>query len=348
MSVATDLVLEALRGQVAVIHLDTADRRNLSNIGRIDPANVLLAAFHGLKYLYLLAVKRPSIVYLPIAQDRLAFLRDCLFLLPARVLRKKLVIHLHGGHFGDFFRTAPSTLQRIVRFALGKTDRAIVLCTGLGSIFEGIIPRSRVRTIPNGIPDHFKDSARKVPNSRRIVLFLSTLMKEKGTLDLLHALPAIAKYSPDVKAVFAGEWYRSDDKKAADELIQALGITALVEFVGPVAPPYKYDLLREGDVFVLPTYNEGQPYAVLEAMSASLPVVSTNVGCIAETVVDGGNGFFVEPGCREALAERVLLLLNNEELRKEMADASRQRFLKLYTFERFAGDIQRMFAELSS
>jgi glycosyltransferase involved in cell wall biosynthesis len=351
MSVATELVLDALRDTVSIIHLDTADRRDLSNVGKLDVVNVLLAVYHGLKYLSLLVLKQPEVVYVPIAQATLPFLRDCLFLIPARILRKKLVVHLHGGHFGSFYQAAGPVMRAIIRYALGRTDLAIVLGSSLVGAFAGVIPQSRIRVIPNGIPDHFQGLAQRIPNGHRhTVLFLSTLMREKGTLDLLAAVPSIRERVPDVQVVFAGEWFRPEDKEAARRMVSEFGLESCTRFLGPVAPPLKYDLFRHADLFVMPTsyQNEGHPYVILEAMSASLPVVSTNAGCIPLTVIDKVNGFLVETGSKEKLAEKVTLLLEDESLRERMAEASRKRFLELYTFGRFSQDIEGIFAELAS
>jgi len=346
MSVATELLLNALGGEFCVTHLDTADRRGLSNIGRIDLQNVLLATYHGFKYFWLLLLKNPKIVYVQIAQNRLAFLRDSLFLIPARLLGKKVIVHLHGGHFATFYRSASASTQRLIRYCLGRSARAIVLGRSLGGMFDGILPAERIRVIPNGIPDYFGDERCCVGDGhRRTVLFLSTLMREKGTLDVIAALSSIAERIPDVQAIFAGEWYRPEDCCAAQETINTLGLAGNVKFVGTVSPPLKYDLLSRADVFVLPSYNEGQPYAVLEAMAAGLPVISSGVGCIPETVIDGENGFILMPGNKEALAAKLALLLGDDELRKKMGAASRRRFLENYQFDRFAGDIGQVFKE---
>ncbi|MGC2171719.1 MAG: glycosyltransferase family 4 protein [Candidatus Sulfotelmatobacter sp.] len=348
MSVATELVLNALGDEFHLIHLDTADRRGLSNIGRIDLRNVLLAAYHGLQCLWLLLLKNPKIVYVPIAQDRLAFLRDSLFLIPARLLGKKVVVHLHGAHFANFYRFASAPTKRLIRYCLGASDRAIVLGASLSGMFEGILPRERVRVIANGIPDTFAGKRCPPNGHRRTMLFLSTLMKEKGTLDVLAAIPAIAERVPDVQVIFAGEWFRPANRSAAQETITSLGLAAHVKFVGPVSPPFKYDLLAQADVFVLPSYNEGQPYAVLEAMAAGLPVISSSVGCIPETVIDGLNGFIVKPGNREEFAGRVVSILSNDNLRKTMGEASRRRFLEQYTLDRFSTQMKNLFREVAT
>jgi glycosyltransferase involved in cell wall biosynthesis len=346
MSVATELLLNALGDEFCVMHLDTADRRGLSNVGRIDFRNVLLAAYHGFKYLLLLLLKNPKIVYVQIAQDQLAFLRDSLFLIPARLLGKKVIVHLHGGHFATFYRSASASTRRLIRYCLGRTARAIVLGRSLEGMFEGILPAERIRIIPNGIPDYFGDERCCVGDRHRsTVLFLSTLMREKGTLDVIAALPSIAERIPDVQAIFAGEWYRPEDRCVAQETINSLGLAAHVKFVGTVSPPFKHDLLSRADVFVLPSYNEGQPYAVLEAMAAGLPVISSGVGCIPETVIDGENGFILKPGNKEALVAKLALLLGDHDLRKKMGEASRRRFLENYRFDRFAGDIGQVFKE---
>ncbi len=344
---ATELVLKALGDEFSVIHLDTADRRGLSNIGRIDLTNVVLAAYHGLKCLALLLLKRPQIVYVPIGQNSLAFLRDSLFLIPARFLRAKLVVHLHGSYFGTFYRTSSRPVQWLIRFALGKSDRAIVLGTALRSLFHGVIPADRIRVVPNGIPDSFGSFPCGPTNGHeRTILFLSTLKKEKGALDVLKALPRITEYLPNLRAVFAGEWSCAQDKQAAARMVREHKLESCVEFVGPIAPPRKFEVLKSASLFVLPTYNEGQPYAVLEAMSAGLPVISTNVGCIPDTVTNGVNGFVLEPGDHEALADKVVLLLTDQNLRRRMGEASRKRFLESYTYSEFSVRMQNIFKEL--
>lgn len=349
MSVATELVLRAVGDEFCVIHLEIADRRPLSNIGRIDLQNVLLAAYHGLKYLWLLLRKKPDIVYLPVAQDRLAFLRDSLFLIPARLLGKKVIVHLHGGYFATFYQAASLPMKSLIRYCLGKSAKAIVLGTSLENMFEGVLPPERIRVIPNGIPDYFGDIHQRPNNGhRRTILFLSTLVKEKGVLDVLKALPTIATLVPDVRAVFAGEWYRAEDQQAAQEIVRDLNLQSHVEFLGPIVPPRKQEVLRDSDLFVMPSRNEGHPFAILEAMSAGLPVVSTNVGCIPETVINNLNGFIVKPGNGEELARRIASLLIDDDLRRAMGQASRNRFLERYSLHRFSMQMRELLREVAA
>lgn len=348
MTRATELVLEALGKNGAVMHLDTADRRGLSNVGKFDFGNLYLAARHGAKFLWLLLTKRPRVVYVPIAQAWLPFLRDCLFLIPARLLGRRVIVHLHGGYFGKFYQKTSSLMRSIIRFALGKASCAIVLGNNVADAFAGILPPEKIRVVPNGIPDVFGEQGRAERNRPiPVLLYLSGLDAKKGTLNLLRALPKVRERVGPFQAIFAGEWFSQQGKQTADQLIQSLDLHEMVEFVGPVGPDRKRELLQQANVFILPSLNEGQPYAILEAMSAGLPVVSTKVGCIPEMIRDGIEGFLVPPGEIDALADRIVRLLADQVLRETMGRAARQRFLDHYTYDRFAEDMRSVFAEVS-
>jgi glycosyltransferase involved in cell wall biosynthesis len=92
----------------------------------------------------------------------------------------------------------------------------------------------------------------------------------------------------------------------------------LIDHLGPVSLEERLAFFKRADVFVLPTYAEGTPISMLEAMAAGLPVVSTPVGGIPDVVEDGVEGFIVKPGDVEALADRLARLINDPERRRRM------------------------------
>lgn len=349
MSVATDLVLQCLSGDGHHLHLDTADHRSLSNVGKIDFLNIFLALNQAAKYLYQLITQNPNIVYVPIAQDKLAFLRDSLFLIPARAMGKKVVVHLHGGYFDKFYQNSSPYMRYLVRYSIGKAARGVVLGESLICMLSDVLPLEKIRVIPNGIPDHYACESKSSERRNYVILFLSTLMKEKGVFTVLDALPRIAERVPGVEMIFAGEWLRADEEARAHRIVRDLKLDTHVRFLGPVAPPMKFEVIRNADIFVMPTYykNEGHPYVLLEAMSAGLPIVTSKAGCIPETVIDGSNGFIIDAKNVDEFANKVISILTDEKLRRRMGDASRRRFLERYTIERFSNDIQQLFGELS-
>jgi len=343
MSVATaNLCASAASHRFELVIVDTADRRGLGNVGRLDFRNVWLALRHTAEFVYRLLSRRPDIVYVPIAQNMLGFIRDCGFLLPARFLRVPTVIHLHGGYFKRFYATSPPHFRWLVRLALGRASCAIVLGEAFRDHFDGILPNGVVRVIPNGIDDFA--GAVEPPSAERIervVVFLSTLMATKGVFALLEAVPKVLAECDAVRFVFAGEWVSPEEEAAAMRFVAETGCTEQVEFRPPVGPNDKHDLLRGADVFAFPTKYplEGHPYVIIEAMCAGLPIVTTDTGCIVETVENGANGFIVGADDTTALASRILALLRDDELRERMGACSREKYLNYYTLERWGRDI---------
>lgn len=346
VSVATGNVLTSLTQSAngfRVLHLDTADRRDISNIGRVDWQNIWLAGKHAARFLLFLLRKRPDVVYVPISQATLPFLRDCLFLFPARWTKTKTVVHLHGSYFRTFYESSPRWMQWIARNALRHVACAIVLGEGLRDRFAGILPPERVQVVPNGIPDLFaggRNGSRRGGPKR--VLLLSSLMPEKGLHLLLEAIPRVLTATSNVKFVLAGPWYREADRRHTLAFLRRYGLEGHVEMNGPVGPEQKRALLESADVFVLPTFNEGHPISILEAMCAHLPVIGTRVGCIPETLRDGHNGFLINPRPDE-LAERLCQLLRDDALRARMGQASREMFLSSYTLPVFQDRLLRVF-----
>ena len=151
----TELILKSeLQAEFPMVHLDISDHREISNVGRFELTNVVLALKSVFQLAYNLVRVRPALVYLPIAKNRVGFLRDGLFILMARTLRRRIVIHFHASGFDDFYRAEPSVMRGFVRACLsGSRTHVIVLGECLRSQFDGLVPAARIHVVPNGILD---------------------------------------------------------------------------------------------------------------------------------------------------------------------------------------------------
>lgn len=344
MSVATSFLLRSRAARDLGIQLvDTADRRGLGNVGKFDFGNVIAAFGAGARFLRALVVSRPDVVYVPVAQNTLGFIRDAQFLLLARLARKRIVIHVHGGHFGRFYASSQPLMRLLIRACVAGSHSVAVLGECLRSMFDDLVAMDRVRVIPNGIDDF---GLERLACERRVdrIVWLSKLDPTKGYVDMLHTVPQVARSFPDVEYVFAGEWLSEVDRVTAEDYLAEHGVTARVRFLGPLGTPEKYDLLASSGVFCLPTrYRfEGQPYSILEAMSCALPVISSPAGCIAETVVDGVTGYLIPAGDIDALADRIIRLLTEPARAVAMGKAGRERFLAEYTYARWDERVSSM------
>ena len=178
-----------------------------------------------------------------------------------------------------------------------------------------IVPEEKITIIENysvirenALEERMK---RKCNNT---VLFLGELGKRKGCYDIPAVIERVKRSIPNVKFVLAGAG-SDNDEKAIRQLIEEKGVTANTVFPGWVRGETKDKLLREADVFFLPSYNEGMPMSVLDAMGYGLPVVSTNVGGISKIVHDGENGYCCEAGNTEIFADRIIHLLSDDKWR---------------------------------
>ena len=112
------------------------------------------------------------------------------------------------------------------------------------------------------------------------------------------------------------------DVEQVKEIIKQNGLENIAEFQGWVNGEKKEYLLNLADAFILPSYNEGLPISVLEAMSYSLPVISTTGGGIPEILKNGENGFIMEPGDKDAIYHAVVSLMEDKNLCKDMGKKS--------------------------
>ncbi len=323
-AVATQKILqnEKLNKKFDLLHLDTSDRRGVENIGRWDLQNIKLAIFHILKLFLLLLKKKVNLTYIPIAQNVPGFLRDGIFILISKLFGKKVVCHLRGSYFRDFYERTNSIMRFYIKFCLKKVDRMIVLCERLKKIFSGLIDDKKISVVPNGLP--VRELIRRKGEH---FLYLSNLSAGKGVFFALNGLKILDK-DLHFKFIFAGNWRNSYDKKRAIEIIKSFKKID-VQLVGAVKGEEKSELMSKSIALIFtPVHKEGMPWVIIEALSYGLPIISTDRGCIPDMVKDGENGFIVKD--EKDLAEKIKILLENEELREKMCRKSREIFLNYY------------------
>lgn len=348
-SIATQHLLSAqyMRQSFELSFLDISDRRSPRNIGKFDFINVCLAFFHIGKFLMYLFLKRPAVVYFALSQGLWGYLRDLGFFIPAIVFRKRVVLHLRGSEFERFYRGLPGILKSITRQLFEQVAAVIVLGEKLKIIFRNLVPPERIVVVANGIDAKAFTGSRALLSTKRrtgtAVLYLSSLRERKGIFQLIAAMPMVLQIHPHTRFTIAGAWRDEREEQRAMAALQANNIIARVEFAGEVAGPAKIRLYQEHDIFVFPPLApEGMPWVILEAMSASLPVISTNQGAIPDLVEDGSNGFIIDP-IPEKVAEKICFLIENPMLARRMGKAGRRRVETLFSEEIYLKKMESVF-----
>lgn len=231
------------------------------------------------------------------------------------------IIHLHGSEFEKWYLSKNERKQMQIKKMLREAASFIVLGNSWNNIVKRIEPKTKTIIISNtiNIP---KETARWEDKPFQI-LFLGVLIQRKGISDLLHAIQIIEETGNggDFRLVIAGVGREEENLR---KLCNQLNLNEVVTFVGWTDGQKKIDLLYNSQLLVLPSYNEGLPVAILEAISYGLPVISTNVGDISTAVVDGKNGYLILPGDIETLAIKIQKIFQSREKYERMSAYSRK------------------------
>lgn len=327
-----------------VVHADITDPRSVHNVGRFDAANVWYAMRHGTSFSRLLLVSRPDVVYIPVAQNTLGFLRDALFLTATALSGRPYVVHFHGDGFGAFRTGLRPAFRAGVDRLLRDAAAAVVQSPALARMLHGVVPAARIRIVPNGVPDIGPAPVRP-PSARPVVAWLAQLRPEKGLFEFVRAATELLRAGVAADFVLAGD---IGDRRALAAAQSMSGEYAPhISFPGALDETAKAALLQRADVFCLPSHSEAHPLALLEAMSAGLPVVSTTCGAIPDTVT-AETGLLVAPRDVDGLRRALARLLCDAQLRALMGAAARRRYLAEYTLDRWVERMVRVFQPLVS
>jgi glycosyltransferase involved in cell wall biosynthesis len=353
---ATKLMLDStvLGERLHILHLDTSDRRSVANIDRFDWRNAWLGVKHLVQLVRLLAGEKVQVSLLTASQGTLGLIRDGLLALIIRASGSLLVVYLRGSGYANIRATRGRLADYILRSLLNHSTRVIVLGEGLVEMARSVCPEARVVVIPNGCPlavDAAQIGARDV--TRPVVAYIGRLSRKKGIDEAMRAAAQIVAAGGsatlgDPEFVLAGEWEPASYESHVRALVDELGLSDFVHLPGPVWGNEKAELLQRAWVLIVPSYSEGHPWVILEAMSAGLPVVATDTGAIAETVLDGTSGFVVPVKDSQALAGRVSALLQDDNLWTEMSRESSKRYQELFTAERSHSALADVLVEVAS
>jgi glycosyltransferase involved in cell wall biosynthesis len=171
---------------------------------------------------------------------------------------------------------------------------------------------------------------------------LGLLIESKGFFDLLRSVPYVLEQRTDVRFVFVGDTSFPEAERAM-EWAKKHALDSYVNFLGLRSGDEKIRIFQESDVFAFPTWYplEGQPVAMIEAMAAGLPVLTTRHATIPEILGEEG-GIYVNKQDPADIAVKLLQLLDNESLRKSMGQANQNRFLQCHTADKFSQGVVRV------
>jgi len=269
--------------------------------------------------------------------ERLSLFRKGAVIVACRALGVPVVLHLHAAQLHHFYHSLSRPLQALTRWVFSLPASCVVLGSAARRfVIEelGVAPE-RVDIVINGVPEH--THARRVAGDSAVqrVLFLGNLSERKGVSDLLQALALPGFDTAHLEVTLAG----GGDVHAYETKSRALGINGFVRFAGWSDQQQAARMMARTDVLVLPSYDEGLPLVILEALANGVAVVCSPVGEIPSVLSDGVNACFVQPGDVAGIAAGLQRVLQDGELRAALERNGRALYEQQFSIAHFFGSV---------
>jgi glycosyltransferase involved in cell wall biosynthesis len=291
---------------------------------------VVLAITSFIQYVWLIARWRPEMVWIHVGGNASLY-RKTPFIAFGRLAGRCVLTHFHAGDFTPYFKRQSRYGQRLILWGLSLSHRLITCSRELKGILNRHLPEAEVVVLPNGVDVTEFATERRCREAAQAeepvrLLFVGAMGRLKGERDLIRALRRAQERVPNLRVLMLGH-----GSETLMRLCEHLQVLHLLEYFGPAPMARRAEFFKQADFFVLPTYAEGMPVSVIEAMAAGLPVITTPVGGIPELITDGVEGWLVRPGEIDVLAERIVTLASDEQMRLMMGQRAE---LKACRFDR--------------
>jgi glycosyltransferase involved in cell wall biosynthesis len=302
----------------------------------------LLTAVRALFSLLYQVVRYPRSVLHVHGASRASFWRKSIYMAIGLLAGCRIVFHLHGGGFARFHEDECGPIARaVIRFFLDRAACIVVVSESWKEWAHGVTANPRIVCIPNPVtlpPPGAGPSARE-PG---LVVFSGRCEAGKGIFDLLDAAAVLRAQVPRLRIECAGD----GDLGKVQRHAASMNLAARVTMRGWLDKEHAEKLLSRAAAFVLPSYAEGLPMSLLEAMAAGCPVVATRVGGIPDLITDGVDGLLVAPGDPHALAAALQRILRDPAFARQLGNAARRTIANRYTAERSLERLEQIYAGL--
>jgi len=271
--------------------------------------------------------------------SRGSYLRKSIIARLCLLFGRKVIMHIHGGGFIDFIENSCPEKKKAIISLLGRVHHIIVLSDFWLESFKKYADADKISVLynPCGIIDK---TYKPRSNTKTRMIFVGTLCRDKGVYDLIQSVRSLDKNS------YVLEFYGNGEAEQVRSLINDYVLTDNIHVYNWISRSELDKVYERSDILILPSYAEGMPMVILEAMGKGLPVIATNVGGIPDTIVDGYNGYIVSPGDKNALRDKISLLINDRHLREHMGRAGLELAKERYSMDKIATNLKNIYNSL--
>lgn len=303
-SIAARINLDILARHFSISQVEENDAWGAESPSVVRKAVTTLS--HVAKVYSLCKKEKPDIFYTHLPSSPLGVFKIAMLNLAVQLSSdSEIVLHLHRG---DFHRNhAQSQLLRLfTKAVVRQTDLLFALSAKHKETLAGIIPSEKVRVLSNTIEQHPAVQPQKTKGTSFV--YISNYILEKGILDLLEAFSRLQEQYPDISL----DTYGNTLSPSFMETIKAYDNGNSIRIHGKIEGVEKFQVMANADCLVLPSWNEGQPMVLLEAMSLGTPIIASDVGFVSETLGDGYS-FLFEAKNKSHLRDTILRFMETED-----------------------------------
>lgn len=310
------------------------------------------------KIAYTLLFKHISLIYFTCSRSVFGSVRDLVLLFWARILKIKVINHLHGSDFMQFYNKLPRWYQHIVYYYYSKVDVSIILTEGMRSEFS-IFKSMKVYVVPNAYSSDLDTCPEKKNNQntdRFKILYLSNIVKSKGIIHLLKACEDLFEKHNNIELNIAGTFigdHLASPKEVKAEFESCLNqlsgrYPGQINYLGVATGDKKKQLLMDSDVFILPSYHptEAFPISILEAMRAGNYIISTRHNHIPEILSDK-NGCLITPDSKDAIKDAIESVITQREMMTEAQNFNIGHAIQNYSEDNYLKNVFHIIDSLS-
>lgn len=300
----------------------------------------LVRALTGLleTFFYLL-IKGIDIVHIH-GGDIISFKRKFYYVKIAKLFRCKIIYHHHGADFMNQYIFLSEKWKNRVKSTFEGVDLLICLSESWRESIQRIAQGGTIEVIPNCIK--LPNTFRKKANTHVRFTFLGLIGDRKGIFDLIRVVKRLIDDAHQIRLTIGG----NGEARRLLRKIKELEIASAVKYCGWIGYEERDLILRETDIFVLPSYAEGMPMSILEAMAYSVPVISTFAGGIPELVLDGETGFLFRSGDLDEMYQKIAYLVEDKNLREEMGRKGRELIRTNYNIQQATQKVSAIYNSL--
>lgn len=314
--------------------------QNKATQGKLTIRNIFNNINYQIKNCFLIIKVKPKVVYLSIPKKIIPLLKILPVIITCKLVNAKLVGELAGSRF--FFLENKGLIQKVGKIILMQFYQIRLL--GI-SVQQQIWNYEITNTIvfDNGadVPDYSLKIPKKIKNIVVQISFIGALHKNKGIYLLCEIAKILSEKDIPFKMNLVGEWENPVDKQAVLQYIKHHKLDSKILFHGLKHGEAKWNIFANTDIYLFPSYNEGQPISIIEALAYGIPIIASNVGAIPDTIINNENGFIVEEQSAKLYAEKIIFLIENPKLFNKISAQNLKSYEERFTVDNYCKSVEK-------